>query len=288
MKIYVDIVGKAILVDGDAIVVPDIILPWNVTQVDYLLQDEQTVDVGSTYVPVIDGENRAGLYNLSTESIEYPTGNEYEAHFVNGANDYTVVKAITTTGQQNNQSSTKGAAYIDTGIRPKTTNKTITKTRMYFSNTQSGSANEALNGTTGQGRFAWGFANLNPKTDFYMGLGNQNVATGITRDTSWHIFELNCDTNTWAIDNSTGTFTSGGTLNSSYNIYLFGRNNSTNGTANKPVNGGCSWHKTWENGAITQNLIAVKDSTGAFMWDTVTKTTFKSIGDGTKTFGYTT
>ena len=289
MKIYTDLRGKAILVNGNAIVVPHIILPWNITEVDYLLQDGQTVTIGSNYVPVIDVENRAGLYNISTESIEYPTGSEYEAHFVNGANDYTVVKAITTSGQQNNQTNTKGAAYIDTGIIPKTANKTKTKTRMYFSNTVSGTSNEALCGTTGSGRYAWGYANLNPKTDFYMGLGAQNYATGITRDTNWHIFELDSENNTWTIDSSTGTFTSAGTLNATISIYLFARNSIsyTGGQANKPVNGGCSWHKTWEDDVMTQNLIAVKDSTGAFMWDTVTKTTFKSIGDGTKTFGYT-
>ena len=158
---------------------------------------------------------------------------------------------------------------------------------MYFSTVVT-NATEALNGTTGSGRYAWGFANISPQTRFYVGLGNQNLVTSVTRDSSWHIWKLDSENNTWAIDSTTGTFSSAGTLNATMSIYLFGRNNSTNKIANKPVNGGCSWHKTWENGELVQNLIAVREGTTAFMWDSVTKTTFKSIGDGTKVFGYTT
>ena len=236
----------------------------------------------------VDVTNKPCLYDACLNILWYNKGTgDFEAYVVDGNNDYRVVKFITTSGQQSNQQSTTSAAYIDTGIGGSTTKGTKIRTRMYFTNTVSGTSNEALVGTNRSGRFVFGFANLTPKTDFYVGLGSQNVATGITRDTNVHIFELDAGNNTWKIDANSGTFTTGSFANSG-SFWLFARNSGSYANANKPVNGGCSWHKVWENGAMVQNLIAVYDGTTAFMWDTVTKTKFENIGDGTKVFGYTT
>lgn len=261
-----------------------IVLPENVTKVDYLLQNGQPVTIGSQYVPVIDVENRAGLYNKSTHSIEYPSGNEYEAHFVDGANDYTVVKYISATGQQNNQSNTNAAAYIYTGYTP--TAKTKSFTRIRFTTVVTNSI-EGMSGKNIGGRFVWGFANVSPTTKFYVGLGSQNLVTSVNRDSSWHTFSLDWNDTSWTIDSTTGYFTSAGTSVGSGEFCLFGRitSTTTSGYANKPMNGDCSCHKMYEDGVLAQNLISCIKGTTAGMYDTITKTWLTS--SGTQSFTYT-
>lgn len=253
-------------------------LPENVTEVDYLLQDGQPVTIGSQYVPVIDVENRAGLYNKSTHNIEYPSGNEYEAHFVDSNNnDYTVVKYISATNQQSNQSNTPTAAWIETGRGPKATTKSLT--RMRFTTVVTNST-EGMSGKNIGGRFVWGFANVSPTTKFYMGLGSQNLAVPVNRDSNWHIFSLNWNDASWAIDSSSGTFDSAGTAVGSGQVCLFGRvtTSTTEGRINKPMDGDCSCHKMITDGVVEQNLISCIKGTEVGMYDTVTKTWFTSAG----------
>lgn len=285
MKIFVDQYGRAILVNSKAIIVPDIVLPPNSTQVDYLMLNGVLVPETAGKIPVIDVENRAGLYNIATGTIEYATGgNEYEAHFVNGADDYTVVKYISATGQQSNQSNTNAAAYIYTGVTPDATTKSFT--RMRFTTVVSNST-EALSGKNIGGRFVWGFANVSPQTRFYMGLGSQNVVTSVNRDSSWHTFSLDWNDSSWTIDNTKDYFTSAGTSVGSGEVCLFGRitSTTTSGYANKPMNGDCSCHKMYSNGALVQNLISCIKGTTAGMYDVVTKTWLTS--SGTNNFTYT-
>ena len=260
-------------------------LKETMTQVDYLMLNGQRVNIGSGYIPVIDIENRAGIYNSFTGSIEYPSGgNEYEAHFVNGADDYTVVKYISATGQQQNQSNTNDAAYIYTGVTPTETTKNIT--RMRFTSVVTNST-EGMSGKNISGRYVWGFANVSPTTKFYVGLGGQNVVTSVTRDSNWHIFSLDWNDTSWSIDDTKDYFTSAGTSVGTGELCLFGRitSTTTDGNANKPMDGDCSCHKIIDNGVIVQNLISCIKGTTAGMYDTVTKTWLTSAGQ--KDFTYT-
>ena len=52
---------------------------------------------------------------------------------------------------------------------------------------------EALNGVSVDYRFAWGFGALSPYTNFYFGLGAQNLTTTVPRDENIHTFVLDAD-----------------------------------------------------------------------------------------------
>jgi hypothetical protein len=173
---------------------------------------------------------------------------------------YTEIEYLSTTGQQSNQTSTNAAAWIDTGIVPGA--KTSMECRMRFTSLPA-SGSESLCGTTGSGRFAWGFANVNPQTVFYVGLGNQNVATSVTRDTDWHVFRIDAYSKTWAIDNVTGSFTSAGTLNATISIDLFARNNSSVGSSvcNKPANADIDYCKFWNDGVLIRDYVSCNRDT---------------------------
>ena len=65
------------------------------------------------YIPVVDGDNRAGLYDSCLNTIFYSVGSsDFEGHFVDGNNvDYKVVSYL-----ESQASNTASGPYIDTGV----------------------------------------------------------------------------------------------------------------------------------------------------------------------------
>ena len=197
------------------------------------------------------------------------------------------VEYLESTEQQSDSSSTNAAAYIDTGIIPN--NNTRLECRMQFTTLISGNSKEALNGTTSTGqetapRFAWGFASLSPYTNFYFGLGAQNLTTSVTRDTNVHTFVLDAKNKTCSIDDTTNSFTSSGRVDSTRNIYLFARH-ATGDYANKPCNAKIYCCKIYDNETIVRDFIPVLDwNDKPAMYDKVTGQLFYT--QGTKDFTY--
>ena len=201
---------------------------------------------------------------------------------------YCEVEYLETTNQQTDASSTNSAAYIDTGIIP--TNNTKIECRMQFTTLISGQNPEALNGATGSSpetnfRFAWGFASISPYTNFYFGLGGQNLTTSVTRDTNVHTFVLDATNKTCSIDNVTESFTSSGSLNGYRNIYLFARNAPTD-YANKPCNAKMYYCRLWESSVLIRDLIPVLDwNMTPCMYDKVSGKLFYNQGTGDFSYG---
>ena len=69
-------------------------------------------DLIRDYIPVVDSDNVAGLYDKCTNNIFYSLGtSEFEAHIIKGNDDYKVVSLI-----ESVTSNTSNGPYIDTGI----------------------------------------------------------------------------------------------------------------------------------------------------------------------------
>lgn len=203
---------------------------------------------------------------------------------------YCEVEYLETTGQQTNSTDTANASWIDTGIAPDDT--TQMECRVSFTTLVSGSSTEALFGTTGAStgnfRFAFGFASISPYTNFYFGLGGQNVTTSITRDTNVHTFKIDAINKTWSIDDTSGSFTSSGSLSDTYSIFLFARHNPAYGdnVANKPANARTYYCKIWKGGLLVRDMIPVLDwSYTPCMYDKVTRKLFYNKGMSTFTYG---
>ena len=196
---------------------------------------------------------------------------------------YTELEYLETKDQQNNNTTTD-ASWINTGVIP-----TITMSmecRMQFTTIiDSSSGTEALNGATGgSGRFAWGFANLSPRKNFYFGLGSQNLNTTLERDTDIHTFKINAVNKTWAIDDISGNFSSSLEITATNSIFLFARNNGSV-SANKPANAKIYYCKIWDNNILIRDLIPVLDANNVpCMFDKVTDQFF--YNQGTKQFTY--
>ena len=199
--------------------------------------------------------------------------------------NYTEVEYLETTAQQTNSANTNDAAWIDTGIIPN--NNTSMECRMQFTTLISSSqGTEALNGATSGGRFAWGFANVSPRTNFYMGLGAQNLNTTVARDTNVHTFKIDAVNQTWAIDNSTGTFSSVGSFTGTNSIYLFARHSGSNTYANKPVNAKIWYCKIWDGDTLIRDFIPVLDKDNVpCMYDKVEDKFYYNAGTGEFLYG---
>ena len=199
------------------------------------------------------------------------------------------VEYLETTNQQNNDTSTNNAAYIDTGVLPDATTKV--ECRVQFTTLISGNSNEALFGTTGvnssdPARFAFGFASLSPYTNFYMGLGTQNLTTSVARDTNTHTFTIDASTSSWKIDDTTGTFSNPGAVVGAGSIYLFARNYAAYEYANKPANAKTYYCKIWKGGSLVRDLIPALNPAGRpCMYDLVEKKAYYNIGTGEFTYG---
>ena len=166
---------------------------------------------------------------------------------------YEELEYIGTANQQSNSTSDTSAAYINTGVIP--TNYTKIECKSQFTTIVSGTSDEALNGVSqNSSRFAWGLASFSTKTKFYFGLGAQNIESTITRDAEIHTFVLDASTKSWAIDATTGSFTTSGDVDPQNPIYLFARKTSAAG-GNKPVNMILYYCKIWENGTLIRDMI---------------------------------
>ena len=202
---------------------------------------------------------------------------------------FTEVEYLETINQQSNQTSATDVSWIDTGIIPN--DNTKLECRMAFTTLISGNNNEALcgsSGSTGNFRFAWGFASLSPYTNFYAGLGGQNLTTNVTRDTNVHTFKIDAVNKTWAIDSVTGSFTSSGSLSGTSSIFLFGRHIPFYGdnVANKPANAKIYYCKIWNNGTLVRDFVPCLDSSNVpCLWDKVEGNAYYNAGTGTFNVG---
>lgn len=198
---------------------------------------------------------------------------------------YCEVEYLETTGQQTNATDTTNASWIDTGIVPD--NTTQMECRVAFTTLVSGTNTEALFGSTGAStgnyRFAFGYASISPYTNFYFGLGGQNLTTSLTRDTNVHTFKIDAVNKTWAIDDTSGSFTSSGSLSSTSSIFLFARHNPAYGDnkANKPANARTHYCKIWQGGSLVRDMIPVLDwNYTPCMYDKITGQLFYNAGTG--------
>lgn len=202
---------------------------------------------------------------------------------------YCEVEYLESTEQQTNATDTTNASWIDTGIIPDDT--TQMECRVAFTTLVSGNNTEALFGSTGAStgnyRFAFGYASISPYTNFYVGLGGQNLTTSLTRDTNVHTFKIDAINKTWAIDDTSGSFTSAGSLASTTSIFLFARHNPSYGDdkANKPSNAKTYYCKIWKGGSLVRDMIPVLDwNMTPCMYDKITEQLFYT--QGTKQFSY--
>lgn len=202
---------------------------------------------------------------------------------------YCEVEYLESTEQQTNSTDTTNASWIDTGIIPD--NTTQMECRVAFTTLVSGTNTEALFGSTGPStgnyRFAFGYASISPYTNFYVGLGGQNLTTSLTRDTNAHTFKIDAINKTWAIDDTSGSFTSSGSLSSTASIFLFARHNPSYGDdkANKPANARTYYCKIWQGGSLVRDMIPVLDwDMTPCMYDKITEQLFYT--KGTKQFTY--
>lgn len=199
---------------------------------------------------------------------------------------YCEVEYLETTGQQTNSTDTANASWIDTGIAPDDT--TQMECRVSFTTLVSGSNTEALFGATGASTGNYRFASISPYTNFYIGLGGQNLTTSLTRDTNVHTFKIDAINKTWAIDNTSGPFTSSGSLSDTYSIFLFARHNPAYGDnkANKPANARTYYCKIWKGGSLVRDMIPVLDwNYTPCMYDKISGRLFYNQGTGTFTYG---
>ena len=187
---------------------------------------------------------------------------------------------LETINQQTDSNSTNDASYIDTGIIP--TDSTKIECKMQFTTLISGQNKEALNGSTGSSgkpRFAWGFAAVSPYTNFYFGLGAQNLTTSVTRDTNVHTFVLDATDKTCSIDGTTNNFTTSGSLSNTRSIYLFARHGEVN-YANKPSNAKVYYCKIWDDNKLVRDFIPVSSPKGNCMFDRVNEKLFCNAATG--------
>lgn len=195
-----------------------------------------------------------------------------------GGKNYSELEYLATTGQQTNNTTTN-ASWIDIGVVP--SDNICIECRMAFTTLISGSSQEALFGVTAtNGRMAWGFANLSPQKNFYVGLGAQNLTSTVERDTEIHTFKIDARNKTWQIDEETGSFTSSGSVSANLTIFLFGRHGSATGV-NKPANARVYYCKIWDNDTLIRDYIPVLDKDNVpCMYDKVTKQFFYNQGTG--------
>ena len=252
----------------DKIVLPDIL-----TQVDYLLLNGQPVTIGKNYIPVIDIENVAGLYNKVTKEVEYPTGgDEYEAHFVDANNvDYKVVAWL---------ESSNSDQFINTLYVP--TDTTGARIRASISAVASGNG-VPMGCRTSANRFF--YANL-AKSTMKFGYGWNTYSSGkgtytygdFTRQSlnfknerKYRIIDQNVSANISTTLNEIG-----------YPIFLFGENSSGN-RADKNTNR-ISNAQISEGSDIVRNYIAtVRSDSVAGMYDATNKVFYTNNGTGTFT-----
>lgn len=231
-------------------------------------------------IPVIDDSNTAGMYDKCSNIIFYSVGtSQFEGHFVNGANDYKVVKKITA-AQASTSLDTSACAFIKTGIMPRYSKKTRIKYKGSFA-VATTSYEHFILGTNCLSRFVIGQttgSGTNPP-NFYFGLGSTNYWTNIAVDTNQHIFELDWETATCSVDGTSFSISSVGTDDSTDDIWLNARHSLSYTNANRPAGGDSVFLKAWEDDKLIYNGISVINSNNvAGIYDTIGKQFQTSAG----------
>lgn len=229
------------------------------------------------FIPVVDGDNVAGMYDKCRNTIFYSVGSsEFEAHFVDGNNDYKVVHYVESTGTQ----------YINTGV--------------YLTNDHSVEVDYALT-ATGQKRTGLYGGLCNSSTvsseddygrygilthynsgNYEVGYGKTNVAQSLSgsQDKNRHVFYQNKEKvyfdGQLKKTFSAATFTMGLTAS-------LGSFNYTNYTPTKAKYYRSRW---WNDDELVRNYFpAVNSSNVAGMYDLKNKVFYPNAGTGSFTTG---
>ena len=231
-------------------------------------------------IPVIDDNNTGCFYDKCTNNLFYSFGTDnFVGHFVNGANDYTVVQYITAQ-QVATSTSTNACPYIKTGVIPGYSKKTRMSLKAKFA-TNDTSYEKFICGENVSGRFIVGQAgNSTQMQKVYFGLGAQNLfPTAFNIDTNMHVFGLDWKTGTCSVDGVSASFSSQGQYDSTGEVFLNARNAASYNNANRPGGSDTVFLKFWEDKEMIYNGIPVIDSNNvAGLYDTIGKQFQTSAG----------
>lgn len=208
------------------------------------------------YIPVVDGDNKAGFYDKCLNTISCSLGSsDFVGHFIENGVDYKVVKNIIAS-QVATSGNTNACPYIKTGIYPSTSKKTRMKAKAQIAVADT-SYDHFLGGTNADSRFVVGQAASSSSSAFYFGLGTQNYWTTKAVDTSLHIFGLDWATETCSVDDTSWQIPSAGTSESKKPFFINARSTSTHDNANRPAGGTSYWWKFWDDKKLVYNGIPV-------------------------------
>lgn len=174
-----------------------------------------------------------------------------------------------------------GTQYIDTGITPSEDFKVVA--RMAFTTNPAGTSAEQLNGVSYGGRCAWGYTKSVATQNFYIGIKEKNIDTGVTLDALPHTFVINMD-GSWCIDDYSGQLDCGTSMTAS-NVWLFARNRAS-GAVNAACKEKCYFCQIYQDGVLVRNMIPcyrTSDSKPG-MFDLVSKTFLTNSGTGEFTY----
>ena len=169
-----------------------------------------------------------------------------------------------------------GTQWIDTGIIP--TSTTIVEVKMAYTSSPAGTHAEQINGVSANGRCAWGYARSISNQNFYVGIKEKNINTGVPIDALAHTFIIN-QNGSWSIDDNVGSQNCGSTI-ATKSIWLFGRNIIT-GAFDSPCSEKIFYCKIWNGDALVRDYIPVLDMNDvACLYDKVTEQLFYNSGTG--------
>ncbi len=163
---------------------------------------------------------------------------------------YTEVEYIKSANQAKDIRETNDCAYINTDFIPSLTTKLEVK--MSFDTFSSG---EDLNGASYSGRFAWGHAGSVTRANFYFGLRNKNLDSGIKLDENVHIFGIDANTSTCWVDDKVIYFGELDGSTSTGPLFLFARNFSPVSGANKPIDATMYYCRIWDSGELIRDFV---------------------------------
>lgn len=169
-----------------------------------------------------------------------------------------------------------GTQYIDTGIIP--TSNSIVEVKMAYTTNPAGTHAEQINGVSANGRCAWGYARSISNQNFYVGIKEKNINTGVPLDDIAHTFIIN-QNGSWQIDDNVGSQNCGSSV-ATKSIWLFGRNVVT-GALDSPCSEKIYYCKIWDGETLVRDLIPVLDGNDVpCMFDTITNEFLYNKGSG--------
>lgn len=205
------------------------------------------------YVPAIDENNRAGLYDKDLNTMLYSGGtSDFVGHFIENGVDYKIVKNIIAS-QVATATNTNACPYIKTGVVPAYSKKSRMVAKFAYAHTDT--TYEYFCGTNYGSRFVFGHSSTNNRV--YFGLGAQNYTSSYVMDTDVHFYKLDWATAKAGIDDNVYTLSSAGQSDSTGDFWINGRHTSVNANANRPMGGTSYWWKFWEGKKLVYNGIPV-------------------------------